>query len=143
MSHDKGFNPMRWECDRQGCFNRVKRPKIELFADCLPGRIAFSDVDAVTEVCGNFLVLEFKDHQELGTGQRVLFERLTRLCPVTVLLVEADVATMTVHSIAVVAEGVISPWQPADLDDLRARIQAWSDMAVAHFPLRTEPAACG
>lgn len=142
MSHDDGRNPMRWECSRQGCFNRVKRPKIEWFADCLPGRIAFSDIDAITEVCGNLLILEFKEHKGLSTGQRVLFERVTRMCPATVLIVEADAQSMTVQSISVVSKGVISPPEPADLNDLRNRIQGWTEMALVHSPLRSEPAAC-
>jgi metallo-beta-lactamase family protein len=61
MSRDNGFNPMRWDCAEQGCFNHKKRPKIELFADCLPGRIAFSDIDAIAEINGNLLLLEWKD----------------------------------------------------------------------------------
>jgi len=84
MSPDNGANPMRWDCRTQGCFNLKKRPKIERFADCLPGRIALTDVDGVTELCGNVLYLEWKSHQGLGDGQRILFERLTALCPATV-----------------------------------------------------------
>ena len=63
MSADNGFNPMRWDCDRWGCFNRVCRPKIEKFADCFPGRINFGDLVAIVEVSGNTLVLEWKSRQ--------------------------------------------------------------------------------
>lgn len=132
MSHDNGANPMRWDCKRQGCFNTKKRPKIELLADCLPGRIAFGDVDAIVEVCGNFLLLEWKDHGQLGTGQRLLFERLTRLCPATVLIVEGDAQAMTVSSVRRAWRGVIGPAEPADLEGLRSRIRAWRDQALAN-----------
>lgn len=45
-----GTNPLRWDCVSRGCFNRLCRPKIELFAACFPGRIAMSDIDATVEV---------------------------------------------------------------------------------------------
>ncbi|MBI1375824.1 MAG: hypothetical protein GC159_24200 [Phycisphaera sp.] len=132
MSCDKGFNPMRWDCAKRGCFNAIKRPKIELLADCLPGRIAFSDVDAIVEVCGNLLLIEWKDHQRLSTGQRVLFERLTRLCPATVLVVEGDAETMAVYSVGGFFRGEAWEAEADDLDGLRRRVEAWRDWALAH-----------
>lgn len=132
MSLDNGANPMQWDCARQGCFNVKKRPKIEMFADCLPGRIALSDVDAIVEVCGNLLLMEWKDHQDLTTGQRILFERLTSLCPGTVLIVEGDAEQMTVNSIRTAWQGVISPPEETDMDGLRSRIRAWSQWALAN-----------
>ena len=74
-----GFNPMRWDCGRSGCFNQKRRPKIEIFADCLPGRIGFTDVDATVEINRHFLFLEFKAGPHLPTGQRIYFEQLTRV----------------------------------------------------------------
>lgn len=134
MSSDNatGANPMRWDCQRQGCFNIRKRPKIEIFADCLPGRIAFGDVDGIVEINGNLLLLEWKDHQAISTGQRILFERLTRLCPATVLIVEGDAEFMTIDSIRVAWDGRIGPPQPADLDGLREMIRAWADWALSN-----------
>ena len=143
MSRDNGANPMRWDCQRQGCFNLMKRPKIEMLADCLPGRIAFTDIDGVTEVCGNLLLLEWKDHQEVGTGQRLLFERMTLLCPATVLIVEGDAQDMSVRSVSTVSGGVISPSEPADLDGLRSQIRQWRDWALANPALRVaQEASC-
>ncbi len=136
MACDNGRNPLRWDCRTQGCFNLKKRPKIERLADCLPGRIAFTDVDAMTEICGNLLLLEWKGHQALGTGQRLLFERMTALSPATVLIVEGDAETMTVSSVRTVWRGRMSPPETADLTGLRRAIQAWSAWALAH------PAVC-
>ena len=138
MSRDNGANPMRWDCRTQGCFNLKKRPKIERFADCLPGRIAFTDVDALTEICGNFLCLEWKAHQELGVGQRVLFERMTALCPATVLIVEGDAEHMTVRTLRIAWDGAIGPPRAANLKDLRNAIQEWAAWALAH-PVRCRP----
>lgn len=127
---------MRWDCARQGCFNRKKRPKIEIFADCLPGRISFGDIDGIVEINGNLLLLEWKDHQEISRGQRILFVRLTRLCPATVLVVEGDAEDMTVTSIRIIFNGVISESEPVDLEKLRQYIRMWSDYALANSALR-------
>ncbi len=132
MSLDNGYNPMRWDCATSGCFNLKKRPKIERFADCLPGRIAFSDIDGIAEINGNLLLLEWKDHLCLNTGQRILFERLTRLCPATVLIVEGDAEQMTVDAIRTVWRGQISPAEADDIDGLRLRIQQWSRWAMSN-----------
>ncbi len=136
MSRDNGCNPMRWNCAAQGCFNVKKRPKIEVFADCLPGKIAFTDVDAVTEICGNFLYLEWKDHQGLSVGQRILFQRVTSMCPATVIIVEGDAEQMIVRSICTVWAGSIGETEEADLDDLRNAIRGWSDWALANSAVR-------
>ena len=132
MLHDNGANPMQWDCARQGCFNAKKRPKIEIFADCLPGRIAMSDVDAIVEVCGNLLLMEWKDHQQISRGQRILFERLTLLCPATVLIVEGDAELMTVSSIRTAWRGVISAPEAIDIGGLRMRIEDWSRWAMGN-----------
>ena len=136
MLHDSGHNPMRWDCATQGCFNLKKRPKIEIFADCLPGNIAFSDIDAAVEVCGNLLFVEWKAHQALGVGQRVLFERITELCPATVLIVEGDAEHMTVSSLRTVWAGIIGDAVPADLADLKDTIKTWSDWALTNSAVR-------
>ena len=130
MSRDNGYNPMRWNCEKQGCFNLKKRPKIEMFADCLPGRISFTDVDGLVEINGNLLFMEWKEHQGLGTGQRILFERLTRFCPAVVLIVEGDAEDMTVSSISTVWDGVIGPHKEADIEDLRTQIRKWANWAL-------------
>jgi len=132
MSRDDGHNPMRWDCQVQGCFNRKKRPKIEMFADCLPGRTAFSDVDAVAEICGNLLFLEWKDHQKLSVGQRILFERITAMCPATVFIIEGNAEHMTVDSIRLAWQGEISPCESADLEGVRNAFRKWSAWALAN-----------
>jgi hypothetical protein len=129
---DSGHNPLRWDCERQGCFNLHKRPKIEVFADCLPGRMAFSDVDGIAEVNGNLLVLEWKEHRGVPTGQRVLYERWTAGGPATVLLVVGDARQMTVEETACVHQGIVGPWRGTDLEGLRQDIRAWSDWSLMH-----------
>ena len=132
MSSANGCNPMRWDCATQGCFNLKKRPKIERFADCLPGRIAFSDIDAIVEIGGNLLLLEWKDHPHISTGQRVLFERLTRLCPAAVLVVEGDAEHMEIIAVTTVWQGAFSAAEKDDLEGLRTRIKQWAGWALQH-----------
>ena len=87
MTPNNGANPLRWDCKRQGCFNAVKRPKIEMFAECLPGRGSFGDVDAIAELAGNLLILEWKSHPNIPTGQRILHEQWTANGPATVFVI--------------------------------------------------------
>ena len=142
MSLDNRF-VMNWDCQRQGCFNLEKRLKFGVFKECLPGNISFSDVDGIVEINGNLLLLEWKDHPHINTGQRILFERLTRLCPATVLIVEGDAEHMTVNTIRTAWQGVIMPPEVDDLDGLRARIQAWSQWAMSHSAfLRSDNGMC-
>ncbi|MAG24660.1 hypothetical protein CMI47_03685 [Candidatus Pacearchaeota archaeon] len=72
-----GFNPMRWDCQTQGCFNKKCRPKIEVFAECFPRRINFGDVDGSIEINGYELKLEWKNtgHADIKGGQRATVTR--------------------------------------------------------------------
>jgi hypothetical protein len=133
---ENGYNPMHWDCERQGCFNKKKRPKIEIFADCLPGRIAFSDIDAAVEVEGNFLILEFKEHDNIPKGQRIFFNRLTHLAPATVLVIEADVETMEISGMIRIFDGKINPQIAVDLDGLKQEIRDWSQWALKNSKLK-------
>lgn len=123
---------MHWDCQRQGCFNQKKRLKFSVFKDCLPGRISFADVDGLVEINGNLLLLEWKDHEQLSTGQRILYQRMTRLCPAGVFLVEGDAEDMSVQSLSTVWAGVIGPREPIDLEGLCGYIRTWADWAKTH-----------
>ena len=115
-----GTNPQRWDCTSRGCFNLLCRPKIERFAACFPGRIAMSDIDATVEVNGHFVFLEMKSHQgDIPRGQRIYFERLTRLSPrISVMILCGDAETMQCEAIRWIYNGELSDWQPATLDDV-------------------------
>jgi hypothetical protein len=47
-----GYNQMIWDCVYRGCFNRRRRSKIGMFADCFPGKISLGDVDGLVEMKG-------------------------------------------------------------------------------------------
>lgn len=125
-----GYNPMRYNCDRSGCFNVKKRPKIEAFADCFPGKINFTDVDGIVEINGHVLMLEWKPAPvDLPTGQRIMFEHLTADGSHAVIVVAGDPETMTVSHCATVFSGAASPWRPASLEDVKGRMEKWSSWA--------------
>jgi hypothetical protein len=123
-----GSNPMRWDCKSRGCFNQKKRPKIEQFAECFPGKIAMSDVDGITEINGHFLLLEWKVSKDcITTGQRILYERLTRLGShlFTVYVVAGDAETMEVEALKVFSNGKGLEWQDRSKETLLASIRKW------------------
>lgn len=128
-----GFNPLRWDCEDRGCFNVKHRAKIEVFAECLPGRLAFTDIDATAEVNGHFLFLEFKSGgpRDIPTGQRIYFERLTACNDkITAVIVCGDAETMAVKAMCVIHTGKVRQWELIDLPGLKVRIKRWSDKAM-------------
>jgi hypothetical protein len=92
-----GYNPMRWNCTRQGCFNVVRRPKIELFADCFPGKISFGDIDGMVEIGGHFLILEWKScNPSVPRAQHIMYEHFVRNSRNAVVVVFGNAETMEV-----------------------------------------------
>lgn len=123
-----GFNPMRWRCDKDGCFNEKRRPKIEAFADCFPRRINFGDVDGMVELEGRFCLLEWKgDGGAVRTGQRILYQRFTVSWPGNIVFViNGDAETMAVRSYSLFWRGKGTPEVSASLDDVKERIRRWA-----------------
>ena len=123
-----GYNPMRWDCAKRGCFNQLRRPKIEVFADCFPGRGSFGDVDGLIEIAGSGLLLEWKSQaMPLPTGQRIMYERLTKH-NLYALIVIGDPETMAVEGYAYYSLGRRHPdvgYVPANLDSIKCWISAW------------------
>jgi hypothetical protein len=136
MTPASGYNPLRWDCEKRGCFNLKRRPKIELFADCFPGRINFGDVDGIVEIGGNALLLEWKSEpRELPRGQRILHERLTRNSPCSVLIIIGDAETMTVEAARIIHDGIRYPaqgFEPTDLESIKRDLIEWSAWAARH-----------
>lgn len=119
---------MRWKCDKDGCFNVKKRLKLGIFDECFPGRIAFGDVDAIVEISGNFLLMEWKDSGcgDVGGGQRYMYEAMTRDKKYTVVAVYGDAEFMSVDSIQVYHKGKAAERTACDTDELKSRVNAWA-----------------
>lgn len=123
----KGFNPMRWRCERDGCFNVKRRPKIEVFADCFPRRINFGDVDGLVELNGFFCLLEWKgDGGALRFGQIKSFVNFTHSIGNIVLVVHGDAESMAVEAYETFWAGKQHKRVEADLDGVKERIRRWS-----------------
>jgi hypothetical protein len=130
MRSADGYNPMGWQCDRDGCFNKKMRPKIEEFARCLPGRIAFSDVDGIVEINGRFLMLEWKSRTpSLPAGQRIMYSRMTTNPLFRVLVIHGDAETMEVTRYGEYAAGQFGGWTDGDLESLKAYVRCWAAWA--------------
>ncbi len=133
MSHlPSNYNPIHHDCEKKGCWNQQYRPKIEFFYHALPRKLTMSDIDAVAEVNGSFLFLEWKSYKgELPVGQRILAERITALSPkVTYVIVQHEPGnTEAVEYIMVVHGGKFSPWVPSSIEDLFHRVERWAKKA--------------
>jgi len=127
-SSDKkaGFNPLRWDCDKYGCFNIKRRPKIEVFSDCFPGRINFGDVDGIVEINGKGLMLEWKsDCKKLPLGQQIMYERLTDTQKITVIVVIGDPETMVCREAFVFFGGKETDRSSVDLEGVKLIMLRW------------------
>ena len=101
-----GTNPMRWDCKKNGCFNIIKRPRIELLAQFAPGRCGFGDIDGALEQNGYLLLLEMKPAKKcLTRGQEIMYERITRGGTIAVCLISGDPQTMRTDSLTVWSKG--------------------------------------
>ena len=121
-----GYNPLRWDCDKRGCFNKLRRPKIEMFHDCFPGRISFGDVDGIVEVKGKALMLEWKSEMmPLPTGQQIMYSRITKGKKITVICVVGDAETMNVTHYGFYYDGKFSDWRESNLQGVKEKIKEW------------------
>ena len=127
-----GFNPMRYNCDTQGCFNKKRRPKIEVFAECLPEKIAFTDIDAACEINGNQLWLEFKSFEgEISRGQHLFFIRQVSVegKKNAVFVVVGDAESMDIQSVKIYSNRDCGDFFACDLNTLKSHIKNWADVA--------------
>lgn len=121
-----GYNPLRWDCEKRGCFNRLKRPKIEIFHDCFPGKISFGDVDAVVEINSKGLFLEWKEYKDvLPIGQRILHERFTRDGKFTTICVVGNAETMKCTHYGFFWHGKWHNYKAASLEEVKSFIRRW------------------
>lgn len=121
-----GYNPLRWDCVKQGCFNLKRRPKIEVFADCFPGRINFGDVDGIVEINSKALLLEWKTGKgTIPTGQKIMYERITKDGNITVICIAGNAETMECHSYALFFKGKFYDYKKCDLCGIKNVIKKW------------------
>lgn len=135
MSEVGGFNPMRYDCAQRGrCYNKVHRPKIEQFAQFLPGRISFGDVDGIVEISGNALMLEWKSApMPLSIGQSLMYRRITNGQRFTVLCIAGDAETMEITHRQIYFDGKeTKEWLRTSFDGVGGIIDRWVKWAKAN-----------
>jgi hypothetical protein len=121
---------MSWNCENgTRCFNREKRPKIEVFDECFPGLIAFSDVDGIVEINARGLMLEWKSGRHIPVGQELMYKHLSAHNWIDVLVVCGNAETMEVRSVCVFRGGRGTDWMPSSLWDVKRRVRTWAQTA--------------
>jgi len=129
-SSDNGYNPLLWDCKKDGCFNKQCRPKIEVFCDCFPGKINFGDLDGIVEINGKALILEWKGFTEnIPTGQKIMYQRITLTKIVTVIVIIGNPVTMECEKYCLFFKGKQFIWVNADLLEIKERIKDWGKWA--------------
>ena len=129
-SSDNGHNPLRWNCEKQGCFNKKKRPKIEVFCDCFPRRINFGDVDGLVELNGKGLLLEWKEGSgDIPLGQKIAHQKLTDTGKLTTLFVVGNPETMTCERYGMFFKGKFYPYKNGDMEVVKSVIKRWVKFA--------------
>lgn len=128
MSHPPGYNPLKWNCEANGCWNVACRPPLEYFAAAFPRKIGMTDLDATVELNGHFLFLEWKTNSgEIGVGQRVYFQRLTAVSKrITVVVVAAGKSPVDVEKVMVIHDGRLHDWQQCTFEELYERVCKWA-----------------
>ena len=129
-SKNNGYNPLRWDCETQGCFNKKCRPKIEIFADCFPRRINFGDVDGLVEINGKGLLLEWKSAlKEIPTGQKIAYQKLTQTGLLAVLCFVGNAETMEITHFMKFHKGISTKWNECSIEQAKKLIQSWVNFA--------------
>ena len=125
-----GYNPMRHDCQRTGCFIRHCRPKSEWFCSLFPGKISFSDLDRIVEIDGRGLIFEWKSAiMSIPRGQDIMWRRLTRGKLLTVFCAAGNVSEMQLDGYAVYFDGEFHPWVDAGIIEFTERISKWVEWA--------------
>ena len=95
-----------------------------MLADCLPGNLQFTDVDAATEVNGRFIFVEWKDHRSLCFAQETFLRRLTALSiKVVVIAVEGNAETMEVRGCQRIHNNIVFPCVDCIIIELKQLIK--------------------
>ena len=131
---DAGGKKLDYDCTKSGCFNVTRRPKLEVFFPCFPGRIGFGDIDGLVELERNLCFLEWKSPgAKLKLGQQKLYLNATAMDGDHVaFLVEGTADDMHVVRYKVFWKGQEGEWVSGTLADVQQRIWNWSALVAPH-----------
>jgi hypothetical protein len=126
-----GHNPMYYNCETQGCFNKKRRPKIEDFCTCFPGKISFGDIDGVVEINGYTLMLEWKGNdQPIPKGQATMHRKTTFYGNNSVICIHGDPETMAVWHVGYFHLGRWTDWHEQTLPGAKEAVSSWAQWAM-------------
>lgn len=121
---------LRWDCNKQGCFNEKCRLKFEVFSDCFPGRINFSDVDGIVEINGKALMLEWKMYfGNIPKGQEIMYKRLSAHGFITVLCIVGNAETMECTQYSLFHNGKYYELRKGNINKIKQVIKKWVSWA--------------
>jgi hypothetical protein len=121
----RGF---RWDCrDGDNCYASQKLFPFGQLNERLPKGVAFSDLDGICEINGNFLFIEFKSGgARIGRGQQILLEQLSALNnKITCLVLEGECNPFTVEWVTPVIGGKWGERQQTSLSEFLDGIELW------------------
>ncbi|MCA9367804.1 hypothetical protein KC887_06120 [Candidatus Kaiserbacteria bacterium] len=100
---------------------------LDKLSDCLPKKLAFTDIDAATECHGHFLIIEMKDPSvyRVPTGQDLFMRRMSGLDDGLVTCVVVFGKPDVPESAIIYWRGVKYPRFDIDADGLHNLIRRW------------------
>lgn len=122
---------LRYDCQSgRNCFNVKQRLKFKVFDGCFPGIIGFTDLDAVVEICGHQLWLEWKSGGPVPLGQMKLFwSQISGKPHHKVFVVWGDAEDMSVTDVMVI-DNLTAPAKVAcDFAQLYEMVKEWARRA--------------
>ena len=116
---------MRWDCNKKGCFNKLKRLKLGVFDECFSGKNGMTDVDGFIERYGRFLFMEWKGGSYIASGQRIAFKALVKHKAFTIFVIHGFETDMSVYELKRYENGVEHDWEDCDLPRLKSLMEEW------------------
>ena len=118
----------RQHCDPNHCYRDMHVLDFSKFKDCFPGQISMSDIDGCVEMSTCFFFQEWKREPGLPDGQRFMFERLTMLDPLRIIVavIVGDAGKATPKAIQFISKGVTGPLKPCNQEQLRGYLKDWA-----------------
>ena len=131
---EKKMQIWRWDCEELGCYREKCSPKLTVFEDCFPRKIAMGDIDGCVEIRGKFLFFEWKSKGgSLLRSQEIMFDVLVKKSPdFTVFIVDGDSRTMEVNRFEI-WNGNTRKKVEGDLSQLKKSIEDWARLSLIHI----------
>jgi len=100
-----------------------------VFSECFPGKINFGDIDGIVELNGKALLLEWKsEFKEIPTGQKIMYERITKSGDLSVIVLIGNAETMNITHSCIFYLGKKIPengYSFCSLEQAKQRILNW------------------